>query len=484
MVLEHGFPPAPGSIVDDKFVVTRLIGTGGTGVVLAARELSLGRLVAIKLLHPELATSSDVVERFLREARATSRLKSEHVVGVIGLGTLPSGIPYYVMEYLTGTDLHARLQERGPFTIDEVLDYVLQALEAIAEAHRHGIVHRDLKPSNLWLTTREDDSDFVKVLDFGTSKLRKTDLTLKELVTRSGSLLGSPLYMSPEQIRNASDVDARSDIWSIGVVMHELLTGHPPFQGRFLAEIIGAVCGDDYLVPAREDLPAELAEILMRCLQKEPNDRFQSVEALARAFLPIIRTVASQVSIERILRLPSSAPPPRPELLVLPSDGLVGDVLANDGLGDVSLMDTLENPMSVANAPPESDAKSSRAARVRRRWLTPLAFLALGAAGTLTWLRLRSVLSESPAAVRPAPASALATNPKGGESALSTATPPANAVEPERHGASTRARVAQGRPSATPSAAVRPAQSGTTPATEPESLAPVRQLDGNPFEHQ
>ncbi len=475
MNLEHGFPPAAGSIVSDKFVVTRLIGTGGTGVVLAARDRVLGRLVAIKCLHRELATSPEIVARFLREARATSRLKSEHVVGILDVGTLPSGIPYFVMEHLTGRDLQTRLQERGAFSVDEVVDYALQALEAIAEAHRHGIVHRDLKPANLWLTTREDDSDFIKVLDFGTLKLRGTDLTLNECETRKTSLMGSPLYISPEQIRDPSDVDARSDIWSLGVVLHELLTGHPPFQGQFLAEIVRAVCNEDYALPAREDLPAELAEILMKCLQKEASDRFQSVEELAHAFLPIIRTVASQVSIERILRLPSSAPPriemPEPEDLTLRR---------------ISLSDTLQNP---SIQPHEAGLRGSQNPRAQRSWLTPLTFLALGAAGTFTWFNLRSDPTARPADEPRAAAPAPAPSPATRESAPITAVDATSRPERAPHAAPVHAHASPARPLSVPSSSVSPPLASTRPvpsARRPGTLAPdERTLDSdNPFSHR
>jgi serine/threonine protein kinase len=471
MDLEHGFPPATGSLIDDKYVVTGFIGSGGTGVVLAARHRDLGHLVAIKLLQPELASSRDVVARFLREARAMSRLKSEHVVGVIDVARLPSGIPYFVMEHLTGSDLSTRLTERGPFPIDDVVDYVLQALEALAEAHRHGIVHRDLKPSNLWLTTREDDSDFIKVLDFGTSKIARSDLTANEPpLTRSGSLLGSPLYMSPEQIRSANQADARSDIWSLGVVMHELLTGHPPFCCQFLGEIISAVCSAPYAPPAREDLPADLAEILMKCLHKEPGARFQSTEALARAFRPLIRTVASQVSLERILRQPSSAPPRLPAVPTL------------EELGRVSLTDTLEHPTSLA---PHAASADSRTARSQPSALTAFAFLALGAAGTFTWLRLQVGLSGHVVGTPPTPAAAAAPRGPDSPAAAKSAVIPAPTRSQPRHLPAHRRTLA---------ANPVPASSSHPPENErkvvarqtPGALAPeTRTLDGeNPFAHR
>jgi serine/threonine-protein kinase len=474
MMFDQTFPPRPGTVIDDKFVVTELIGTGGMGVVLAARHRALGNMVAIKLLHPEHAASSDVVARFLREARATGHLKSEHVVGIVDVGTLPSGVPYFVMEHLTGIDLATLLAEHGPLPIDDVLDYVLQALEAIAEAHRNGIVHRDLKPANLLLTTREDDSAFVKVLDFGTSKLRSTELTLDRMLTRSGTLLGSPLYMSPEQIRDAASADARSDIWSIGVLMHELLTGHAPFQGRFLAEIIGAICEDDYAAPAREDLPFELCEILRRCLQKEPSARYQSVEELAQAFLPIITTVASQVSIERILRLPSSAPP-RPD----PLDFAALSAYATPPHG------MTRSTSSVA--PHERDARDSVPPNANRGLAVQLGLAVLAAAGTLTWLNLRSQPAQVD--VPRAPIAAQAPEPAVTITAL-VAPSEAAAASANKHergraagATSARSRAKQKTGTLGPAAIATPGVGlGARPSVEPSPAKRERALDHqNPF---
>jgi serine/threonine-protein kinase len=473
MHLEHGFPPATGSLLDGKYVVSDLLGSGGTGVVLAARHRDLGHWVAIKLLHPELASSSDVVARFLREARAMSRLKSEHVVGVIDVERLPNGIPYFVMEHLTGSDFSTLLAERGPFRIEDVVDYVLQALEALAEAHRRGIVHRDLKLSNLWLTTREDDSDFVKVLDFGTSKIARSELTAHEPpLTRSGSLLGSPSYMAPEQIRSASHADARSDLWSLGVVMHELLTAHSPFHGQFLGEIIRAVCSDAYALPARDDLPAELAQILRKCLQKSPELRYQSAEELARAFQPLVRTASAQVSIDRILRLPSGSPPPPPDVVALETFGT-----------HLSLTDTLEHPTSLA---PHAAPGDSLAARPRRSSLTALAFVALGAAGAFTWLRLERALPSHTVGAPPTPAAAAAARPT--EPQIEPKSPvtaaPAPARRERRHWAPHRRKLEA---PAVPASASRTTVGHADDAERiPGTLAPeTRMLDGeNPFSHR
>jgi serine/threonine-protein kinase len=305
------FPPAVGTTLDGRFVVQRVLGSGGMGVVLQAEHLGLRRRVAVKLLRPDFLRSPQVIHRFLREARAVATLKSEHVVDVLDAGLLWSKVPYFVMEHLSGIDLGTMVQRFGPRDVEDVIHYALQTLEALAEAHRLGVIHRDLKPTNLFLTTREDDSGFVKVLDFGVSKLVGWGVTADGIVTRHGTVLGSPRYMSPEQIQDSSNADARSDIWSFGAVLHELLAGVPPFDEPNIASVIRTICRRPYELPGRDDLPPELRTILLTCLRKDPKDRHQSVEELAQAFQPLVRSAATQVSIDRILRRGASAAPPQ-----------------------------------------------------------------------------------------------------------------------------------------------------------------------------
>lgn len=303
------------------------------GIVVAAEHLALGRRVAIKLLKPDHVEKGDLVGRFLREARAIARLRNEHVVQVLDVGTLSTGIPYFVMEHLSGVDLGVVVAKRGPLAIGEVVDYALQTLEALAEAHQQGIVHRDLKPTNLFLTKRDDGSACVKVLDFGVSKLVGWEVTGDGLVTRQGMVLGSPLYMSPEHIRDSSSVDARTDLWSLGAVMHELLTGQAPFDRGGLPLVIRAVCAEPYRPPEREDLPAELRAILVRCLTKRRSDRFEDAAALGRAFQPLVRTASAQVSVDRIVRRASGAPPPG-QRGAMRYEEMIGSTAPQDDVGD------------------------------------------------------------------------------------------------------------------------------------------------------
>ena len=228
-----------GDVLAGKYRVERVLGVGGMGVVVVAHHLQLDEKVALKFLLAEALGDSEAVIRFVREARAAVKIKSEHVARLIDVGQLENGSPYMVMEYLKGGDLAAWLQERGTMPLEQAVEFVLQACEAIAEAHALGIVHRDLKPANLFCIRRADSRLSIKVLDFGISKIvRKTgDLHPDVSMTRTNAVLGSPAYMSPEQMQASKHVDARTDIWSLGVILFELLSGRIPFEGEAVTEL-------------------------------------------------------------------------------------------------------------------------------------------------------------------------------------------------------------------------------------------------------
>jgi hypothetical protein len=279
-------PVAPGDVLAGKYRIDRILGAGGMGVVVAATHLALHQKVAIKFLLPSGASLPETKERFLREARAAVRLRSEHVAKVTDVGTLEDGSPYMVMEHLEGSTLGQRLRDQGPSPIADAVGFVMQACEAVAEAHAAGIIHRDLKPDNLFLTTRVDGQPLVKVLDFGIAKLTGTDATLA--LTRSASVVGSPLYMPPEQLRSARHVDARSDIWALGAVLFELLTGRTPFVAQTFPELCMKVAQDPAPAPSafRVEIPPELDAAVLGCLQKEVAQRIQNVGDLANALQP------------------------------------------------------------------------------------------------------------------------------------------------------------------------------------------------------
>jgi serine/threonine-protein kinase len=229
---------AEGRVLAGKYRVERVLGQGGMGVVVAAHHIQLDERVAIKFLLPDAVANAEVVGRFVREARAAVRIKSEHVARVSDVGTLEGGEPYMVMEYLEGSDLAAWLLQRGALPVEQAVEFLLQASEAIAEAHALGIVHRDLKPANLFVVRRADGLWSVKVLDFGISKVTALDASGPDAnFTRTSAVMGSPLYMPPEQMAASRNVDARADIWALGVILYELLSGHAPFAGETLPEV-------------------------------------------------------------------------------------------------------------------------------------------------------------------------------------------------------------------------------------------------------
>jgi tRNA A-37 threonylcarbamoyl transferase component Bud32 len=273
-----------GMILAGKYQVERVLGQGGMGCVVSATHLQLGQRVAIKFLLPEALRIPEAVERFLREARAAVRLKSEHVGRVIDVGQFDDGAPYMVMEYLEGTDLSGYLQRSGPLPVHQVVDFVLQACEAIAEAHSIGIVHRDLKPANLFLTRAPDGGALVKVLDFGISKAQQGDGNFN--LTRTTSVMGSPGYMSPEQLRSAKDCDARTDIWALGVILFELTTGRTPFGGDSITELALKVAMDPTPPLNLPGMPPGFDAVVGTCLGKDPAQRYPNVAELAAALVP------------------------------------------------------------------------------------------------------------------------------------------------------------------------------------------------------
>ncbi|MET0795347.1 MAG: protein kinase [Polyangiaceae bacterium] len=283
--------PAIGEVIAGKYRIESVVGSGGMGVVLCATHLELGQRVAIKVLTvPEDdARRDEARERFLREGRATAALVSDHVVRIYDVGTSQNGAPFMVMELLRGQDLARTLQSSGPLGIELACDCVRQAAEAISCAHAQGIVHRDLKPSNLFLTQRSDGSPLVKVLDFGISKTTGTDLEpLTGNLTATRSVLGTPFYMSPEQVRDAKKVDVRTDIWSLGLILHELLCGSPAFEGTTLPGVCAAIAADPpaALRLKRAEVPIEIEAIVLKCLEKDPNRRFQSARELYDRLTP------------------------------------------------------------------------------------------------------------------------------------------------------------------------------------------------------
>jgi serine/threonine-protein kinase len=320
----RAMPYPPGAVLAGKYRIEKLLGEGGMGWVVLATHMHLEQRVALKFMRAEqVAEHPDAVARFLREARAAARIQSEHVARVSDVGTLDDGAPYLVMEYLEGQDLDELLQVQTRLPVEQAIDYALQACEGLAEAHAKGIVHRDLKPANLFLARRSDGSPRVKLLDFGFSKITSGSGGSDAGMTSTQTLMGSPLYMSPEQLRSTKNVDQRADLWSLGIILYEMLGARRPFDADTLPEICARIMAEP--PPPLTGVRDELASVVMRCLQKDPQLRFQDVGALAMAIAPYgppdSRTVAERIA--RVIRSSrASVPSLRPEASSSGSDAL------------------------------------------------------------------------------------------------------------------------------------------------------------------
>jgi serine/threonine-protein kinase len=299
----------PGDIVAGKYRIDGVIGAGAMGIVVVACHLLLDEKVAIKFLLPQAVGSSDAVGRFLREAQAAVRIKSEHIARVFDVATLDDGTPYIVMEYLEGSDLAAILQQRGLLPVEQAVEFVLQACEAIAEAHELGIVHRDLKPANLFVVRRADGLYSVKVLDFGISKTLGVDANAPSIaITDTMVVMGSPAYMSPEQMESARKVGPQTDVWALGAILCELVTGRIPFDGQSLPEVYTKIVSQPppSLREWAPGLPVGLEDVILKCLKTNRTLRYRDVGDLAAAVQEFGPRRAS-ASVDRITRTVEAA---------------------------------------------------------------------------------------------------------------------------------------------------------------------------------
>lgn len=389
-------PVHPGDILANKYRVDRVLGVGGMGVVVQATHIQLDERVALKFMLPEAMVNASVAGRFLREARLAVKLKSEHVAKVMDVGTLESGAPYIVMEYLNGTDLNDLLQRHGPLPFADVAEYVIQTCDAIAEAHALGIVHRDLKPANLFLTQRADGAPLVKVLDFGISKANALTEASGGL-TKTSTMMGSPFYMSPEQMRSAKDVDQRSDVWSLGVIVYQLLTARLPFESDTLGGIMAQVLHDDpaTLSSHRPDVPHAFEAIVRRCLHRDRNARAQNVAEIALTLAPYAPTRVRPIA-DRIAALVGTCAPIGQSAQGLASHS--GGLGSTSGSGQV--IGALPPP-GFATGGPVTTGGGTRPSHGAGIALGAIAFASALAVGALFWHRSghsRTVDSESQAA--------------------------------------------------------------------------------------
>ena len=280
--------PGPGDVVDGKYRLERLLGQGGMGAVYAARHVKLGHAVAIKLML-EAAGNVEATRRFLNEGRAAVNIQHDNVVRGTDLGE-EHGYAFMVLELLDGEDLDQLLEREIRLAPHVAVNYAIQACRGISQAHAQGIIHRDLKPANLFLAKRPDGSTLLKVLDFGISKTTTgsaLDMAPGQL-TSTATMLGSPLYMSPEQLRSSKKVDARADIWAMGVILYELMSGERPFNGETLGELFSAILETEAprLSTRVPSVPPGLDSVVARCLQRRPEDRYATVAELERELAP------------------------------------------------------------------------------------------------------------------------------------------------------------------------------------------------------
>jgi serine/threonine-protein kinase len=429
-------PVVPGQVLAGKFRIERVIGEGGMGIVAEATHLGLDERVALKFLRREVMKLPDVVARFDREARAAVKLKSEHVARVSDVGMTEDGIPYMVMELLAGQDLAQMLTEKGPLPIAEAVEYMIQACEGVGEAHARGIVHRDIKPENLFVVQRNETWNLLKVLDFGISKAVLVGTSSVDLSSHNTtSIMGSPYYMSPEQLRSTRSVDHRADIWSLGVVLFELLTGTTIFDDtNEFTELVAKILESPHrkLCVFRPDAPIALQIVIDRCLEKDSSRRYQNVAELAVALLPFAPrrsrvTAERTTSITRAAGLitdpsfqvpPSVYPPPAPSSGSYPTGPLTTPQLPpvnplGETMSPMSAAPRLPTPIPLA-APassPSLAAGSVDTVTTTRKQLSPIA-LALGAVvllgcgvglayGVIRTLRPGAVASQ-PIATQPA----------------------------------------------------------------------------------
>jgi serine/threonine-protein kinase len=372
-----------GSVLSGKYRIERVLGAGGMGVVVAARHLQLGETVAIKFLLPKALGKRRSAQRFLREARASSRLKGAHVVRVYDTDVRDDGAPFIVMEFLEGESLAARLSRDGAFPVTEAVDLLLEAGTALAEAHARGIVHRDLKPANLFLAHSAGELSQLKVLDFGISKLLEPTDEVDR--TTGDNVMGSPPYMSPEQLLTPTMVDRRTDIWALGTIAFELLTGQALFTGATFAEISSRILQFE---PARlaeraPELTPELVAVIQRCLAREPGQRFADIQSWANALAPFGSEHAQ--AVQRLIAALSTTAPPRASESA-PPDGLrsaAGATATATAPASASVRDTGTLTAAASRAP-------TRPAGANR--LVILVGLTIGVG--VTWPLVRSLMSS------------------------------------------------------------------------------------------
>jgi serine/threonine-protein kinase len=466
-----GVPPSPGELIAGKYRVERRLGEGGMGVVLAVTHLVLDKPRAIKLMRSEIAASAEATRRFVREAQAVADLTSEHVARVFDADRLATGEPYIVMEYLEGKDLAAVLDAYGQLPLDEAALYARQACEALAEAHGRGIVHRDVKPANLFLTRRADGAPSIKVLDFGiakaTASARPGPGGQGPPSTAAGAFLGTFEYMSPEQMTSDPDIDARADVWALGVVLYELVTGRRPFESRSAMQLFALVTEAAPAPPSEylPGLPPAFEAIVLRCLEKDRGARFAGVAELSAALQPFAlegRPPVDRLEHQERARIDGGA---RTAAATAPPAVRIG--LASPEASTVATPAApprdLEDPPRPPPAPPASHAR-------RGVWIAAGAAVVVAAATTAILARAR--VSEPSSVAPPSAPPTSAAPPPSPPPAPSPPPPTSSAPEPRAPLPTAAASATSWRPRSPRAGASVSASSSAAPTSTPPVRAP------------
>jgi len=451
----QGRPQLPfGTLVAGKYSIVKPLGEGGMGAVYVVEHTITKHHRALKLLHPEMIAVRDVVERFLREASAAGHIGSEHIVETFDAGTLENGAPYLVMELLKGETLADRIARRPP-ALGELVDIIDQACSGIQAAHDAGIVHRDLKPENLFLADRQGRA-FVKILDFGISKFDPSKSGALSS-TREGAALGTPYYMSPEQMLGSRAVDHRTDVYALGVILYEALTGRRPFEADALP-LLAVRIHEGNAVPVavlRPDLPPAVSAIVHQAMRIRPEERFQTARELAAHLLPFRGGAGAALALDRTAL--SSAPPAGTT-----ADGAVAYTAPGAGMGTSAL--------GVSVRPPGGERSRSTTAVV-----LGLVGLVLAAGGTGVYLFRKANADGETPVLGPVPPTETATTPAAAPPPLVQAPPPAVAPTPPASiSAAPPPKAERPRAGTTPAAPATTAAPAATASSPPKAKAPSR----------
>jgi serine/threonine protein kinase len=473
--------PVVGSVLGGKYLVEGVLGQGGMGIVVAARHIELDQRVAIKCLLAHAQSVPEIVERFTREARAAAKIHGEHVARVIDVGRFDDGTPFMVMEHLKGRDLADELAAKGPLPVTDAVRYLLETCEALVQAHALRIVHRDLKPSNLFLAEQPGRRAIVKVLDFGISKVIDPS---GGALTKTASVMGTPYYMSPEQLLSSKSVDERSDLWALGIILYELLTGRPPFMAETAPEVVAQVLQNAPapLTDHRSDVPPGIAEVIARCMRSKVAERYANVAELAQALVPFAAREDrdSALAIARVLGVSSSSMHPEPPMAAH-APTISATRSTPPGAGPSAPAGTAHNLTFSANDPGQVARKPTG---MIVAVVGVLAALAAGgvfalrrpspavAAGTEAPSAVPAIVAAPAAPALPAPVALAPADPAPiapPSAATASATPPPSAHGPGKHAAPPAAPAQPSHAAAPPPSPAPAAPAPPAPAAPPPS---------------